>query len=186
MDAQVLGRAQARDSALELDAHASDAADLLNPSEFEFALAEPLEHGLALGRVAEGDADPVAEREGAHLVPSVGEAGGKALEHLLLAFGHHLAVAALELAADDCRGDVPQEPADHLLAPQVKDVLSRAIEGSEPPVGVEGEEPFRKAVEKLVHRCKAFGRDAGKRGDLCGGRSGRSGRSFCAHVAKPR
>ena len=187
VDAQVLGRAQAREAAPKFDAHASDAADFLNPGEFEFALAEPLEHGPALGRVAEGDADPVAEREGAHLVPAVGHAGGKALEHLLFAFRHHLAVAALELAADDGRRDLPQEPADHLFAPQVKDVLGRAIEGGEPPVRVEGEEPFGKAVEKFVDHRNAVGRDAGQRRDRCGGRSGRAGRgSFCAHVAKPR
>ena len=184
VDAQVFRRAQARETAAQVDAHAADAADFLNPGQFEFALAEPFEHRLALGRVPEGDANPVAEREGPHLVPAAGDAGRKGFEHLFFTLGHHLAVAALELAAQDGRRDLPKEFADHLFAREAEDVLGGAIEGREPPIRVEGEESFREAVEKLVHHRTGFGRDAGQHREELGGRF--AGRGFCAHVAKPR
>ncbi len=161
MDALIFGRAAARERAgAGVDAHASDAADLLDPAKLGLAPFEPAQHGSAFGRVAKRHADALAERKGADLVPAVGRKRRRGFERLLLAVVHDLAVAPLELAPPDCRRDVPEEPADHGLALAAEDLLGGAIEGGEAEVAVEGEEALAHAVEKLLHDEAALGRQS--------------------------
>src|SRR5271166_1821513 len=126
---QIFRRAAPGEAVAHVDAHAADAADLLNALKIELALTEPLEDGLALSRVAEGDADPLAERKGADLVIAIRPALRIGLEHLLFAVDHHFAVAPLEFCADRGRRHLPDRPADHVLALEVENLLRRPVEG---------------------------------------------------------
>ena len=152
---QILGRPVAGETAAHVDPHAADAADLLHAREFELPMPQPLEDRLALGRIPEGDADPVAKRKGPHLVITIGLARRVGLKDLLFAVDHHLAVAAFEFGPDSRRRNLPDRLAENVVAPKVEHLFGRPIEGGEAPAGIEREEAFREAVEDLIDQRSA-------------------------------
>ncbi len=185
VDSQIFRRAIAGEAAVDVDAHAADAPDLLNPLKLELALPQPFQHAPAIRGVADGDADAAVEGKRRDLVPAARGPGRKGFERLLLAVGHHLAVAPFELASDDGGRDLPEQPSDHLVAPEAEHVLGGAVEGGEAPIRVEGEEAFGDPVQDLLDDRPAFGRDAGQIRQ--GSRDGLFGRrSISAHQRSPR
>ena len=153
---QILGRPVTGETAAHVDTHAADAADLLHASEFDLPMPEALEDRLALGRVSEGDANPVAERKGPHFVIATGLARRISLKNLLFAVDHHPSVAAFEFGPDGGRRNLPDRLAENVVAPHVEHLFGRAIEGGEAPAGIEREETFREAVKDLIDQWGGF------------------------------
>src|ERR1700733_2331713 len=113
MKVKIFRRAASTKAIPQIDFHSADAADPLNSSELQFALAQRLGSPSTIRDVAKRGADALAERKGAHLVIAIRAQRGKALELLTGALRHHPAVAPLEVGADDSRRDVPKNPAYH-------------------------------------------------------------------------
>ena len=146
----IFWRSVSQEIVAHVDPHAADAADLLHPRQRELPLTEPLKDVLTIGGVAERDPDPLAQREGAHFVIAVRPPPRIRLEDLLFAAGHDLPVASLELGADRSGRDVPNHPADDVLALELEHLFGGAIEGDEAPLRIESEEPFRQTLQNFL------------------------------------
>ena len=140
------------EAAGEVDSHAADAADLLDTRELELATTERLKDIPPIGGVLECDSDPFAERKSADLVIAIRPQDRIAFELLFLAGRHREAIAAIEFGPENRRRNLPQELAEHLLPRDFEHAFGRAIEGDEPPIRVEREEPFGEPVQDLIDR----------------------------------
>ena len=145
VQAQIFGRPVTGEAAGEVDSHAAEAADLLNSRELEFATTERLEDILPIGRVLECDSDPFTQRKSADLVIAIRPPDRIAFELLFFAVRHRQPITAIEFRPENRRRNLPKQLAEHLLPRNLEHLFGRAIEGDEPPIGVEGEEPFRRA-----------------------------------------
>src|ERR1700678_1936379 len=150
MKVKIFRRAPGAKAIPQIDFHSADAADPLNSSELQFALAQRLCDPSTIRDVAKRRADPLAERKGAHLVIAIRAQGRKALEFLTGALRHHPAVAPLEFGADDSRRNLPKNPADHRRARQAEYFFRRVIESGEAPVRIQCEETLSDPLEESV------------------------------------
>src|SRR6516165_3657348 len=106
-----------RDLTAEIDSHPANPTDLLNPRKFELPLTERLHDVLAFGGVPESDADSVAQWKSAHLVIAIRQLDRIVFEHLLFAFRHYDAIAAVEFFPDNPWRNLPMQPSDDVLPP---------------------------------------------------------------------
>ncbi len=189
VQAQIFGRPVTGEGAGEVDSHAAEAADLLNSRELEFATTERLEDILPIGRVLECDSDPLAQRKSADLVIAIRPPDRIAFELLFFAVRHRQPITAIEFRPENRRRNLPKQLAEHLLPRDLEHLFGRAIEGDEPPIGVEGEEPFRQPVHDLIDRQGRAVRNRARRSDAVRRRTvcaePRIGRFVYTHEALP-
>lgn len=89
-----------------------------------------------------------------------------AFELLFFAVRHRQPITAIEFRPENCRRNLPKQLAEHLLPRDLEHLFGRAIEGDEPPIGVEGEEPFREPVHDLIDRQGRAVRNRARRSDV--------------------